>query len=152
MPQYLTTEKYEELKKKVQTMKNAGRAEVAARLKAAKALGDLTENADYQEAREEQSTLERQIRDLEEVLRGSKIIARSDSPSEVEVGSTVALVKDDTEHTSFTIVGSREARPHEGLISNESPIGALLLGKRVGDVVQHKTKNGVVKYAITAIR
>lgn len=150
MSQYLTKERYEELKKQLLDLKNRGREEVAARLRHAKSFGDLSENSDYQEARDAQAALERRIRELEELIRTSRIILGTESKDEVRVGSRVVLQKDGKEIV-YTIVGSNEASPLEGLISNESPIGKALLRKKVGGVAEVHTPKGVVKYEIIKI-
>ena len=148
--QYLTKDRYELLKKELEALKSSGRLEVAARLKQAKELGDLSENADYQEAREAQSTLERKIREMEEIVRQSVIIEKNAGGSVVKIGSTVN-VKKGKEVIKYTIVGSNEARPAEGLISNVSPIGKAILGKSAGEIAQIETPKGAVKYEILEI-
>ena len=148
--QYLTKDRYELLKKELEALKSSGRLEVAARLKQAKELGDLSENADYQEAREAQSTLERKIREMEEIVRQSVIIEKNAGGSVVKIGSTVN-VKKGKEEIKYTIVGSNEARPAEGFISNASPIGKAILGKSAGEVAQIETPKGAVKYEILEI-
>ena len=150
MTQYLTKQKYEELVQEIKELKSTKRQEVADRLKAAKALGDLSENADYQEAREQQSTLERRIVDLEEVIRQAQIIEKEEGCDEVAVGCKVKLKKG-SEEIEYTIVGSQEAKPLEGLISNQSPLGQILLGKKVGETVKNQTRAGEVKYKILSI-
>lgn len=148
--QYLTKDRHELLKKELEELKSGGRLEVAARLKQAKELGDLSENADYQEAREAQSMLERKIQEMEEVIRQSVIIEKNAGGSVVKVGSTIT-VKKGKEVVKYTIVGSNEARPAEGLVSNASPMGKALLGKSVGETVQIETPKGAVKYEILEI-
>jgi len=151
MKQYLTKEKYSELVKQIEEFKTKGRREVAARLRQAKSLGDLSENADYQEARDQQSTLERRIHELEEVMRHSEVIAKKDGDAKtVEVGSKVRL-KRGKDEMEFMIVGSHEAKPSDGLISNESPIGKALLGKKVKEKVVHETPRGKITYVILSI-
>ena len=148
--QYLTKDRHELLKKELEGLKSTGRLEVAARLKQAKELGDLSENADYQEAREAQSTLERKIREMEEIIRQSIIIEKNAGGSVVKIGSTIT-VKKDKEVVKYTIVGSNEARPAEGFISNASPMGKVLLGKSIGETAQIETPKGAVKYEILEI-
>ncbi len=150
MSQYLTKERYEELKKILEDLKNNGREEVAARLRHAKSFGDLSENSEYQEARDAQAALERRIRELEELVRTSKIIEGGDPGGVVGVGSKVTLRKDGKEIV-YTIVGSNEASPLSGRISNESPIGKALLGKRSGDMAEVATPKGKAKYEIIGI-
>jgi len=148
--QYLTQERLEELKKQLQHLKTTRRAEVAERLKRAKELGDLSENSEYTEAREEQSQLENQIFEVEEMLRNAEIIEKSVIGDTVRVGATVMVSKNNKE-AKFTIVGSNEANPASGFISNESPLGQALVGKKVGDEVKVKTPAGEVFYKILKV-
>jgi transcription elongation factor GreA len=149
---YLTSERYEELKKELDDLKTAGRQKVAKRLRQAKELGDLSENVEYQEAREEQRRIEQRIGQLEEIIRNAVIIKKSDKPQTVRIGSVVKVKKaGGAEVNAFSIVGSNEAQPFEGRISNESPIGRGLLGRKVGETVRIKTPNGEVEYHILDI-
>ena len=148
--QYLTQERLEELKKQLQHLKTTRRAEVADRLKRAKELGDLSENSEYTEAREEQSQLENQIFEIEEMLRNAAIIEKGASGSTVRVGATVTVSKNDKE-AKFTIVGSNEADPAKGFISNESPLGQALNGKKIGDEVKVKAPSGEITYKILRV-
>ncbi len=147
---YLTKDRYEELQKELDELKTVGRGEVADRLKHAKELGDLSENSEYQEAREEQSRLEQKINQLEELLRHSSIIKKSNGIDSVRIGSKVKVQKN-KETTMYTIVGSNEADPSNGFISNESPIGRSLLGKKVGDTSTFVSPKGEVSCRILAI-
>lgn len=147
---YLTKARRDAIAVEVAQLKTEGRKAVAERLKQAKDLGDLSENSEYQEAREEQSRLEARINELEEILRNSAIIKKENGGVTVRIGS-VAKVKKGAHIVSYTIVGSNEAKPLQGLISNESPIGHALLGKKAGDVVSVNTPNGIVKYEIIEV-
>lgn len=147
---YLTKARRDAIAVEVAQLKTEGRKAVAERLKQAKDLGDLSENSEYQEAREEQSRLEAHINELEDILRNSAIIKKENGGGTVHIGS-VAKVKKGTHIASYTIVGSNEAKPLQGLISNESPIGHALLGKKAGDVVSVNTPNGIVKYEIIEV-
>ncbi len=147
---YLSREKYEEIGRELETLKTEGRHAIAERLKAAKDLGDLSENSDYQETRDEQARLEARIAALEETLRRSEIIHRPGSTTTVKVGTKVK-VKKDRKTEEYTIVGSNEADPSRGFISNESPIGHALLGKRAGDVATIATPKGEVKLHVVSI-
>jgi transcription elongation factor GreA len=147
---YLTQERYNEISAELVELKGNGRQAVADRLKQAKELGDLSENFDYQEAREDQGRLEQRINELEEVLRSSVIIKKSASTLTVRIGSKVQVEKNGG-IVNYTIVGSNEAKPAEGFISNESPIGRGILGKKVGDVLKIKAPKGEVTYRILAI-
>jgi len=147
---YLTPERFEELKAELVGLKTRKRIEVAERLKRAKELGDLSENSEYIEAREEQGQVEGRIFELEEMIKNAVLIERGKSDSEVKIGSTVRAVKDGQEF-KFTIIGSSEARPEEGLISNESPLGRAFLGKHVGDEATANAPAGEIKYKIIAV-
>lgn len=147
---YLSPERQREITEELESLRTSGRKDVAERLKAAKELGDLSENSDYHEAREEQARLETRIAELEEILRHAVIVRRSESVGTVRVGSNVK-VKKNGEKLGYTIVGSSESRPAEGLISNESPVGQALLGKKPGDSVKVRTPGGEVVYEILSI-
>lgn len=147
---YLTKDRYEEIAEELKQLKTEGRRAVAERLKQAKDLGDLSENFDYQTAREEQSKLEQRINQLEDLLRTSSIIAKTPSGGVVRVGARVVVDRAGTSMT-FTITGSSEARPGDGLISNESPIGKALLGRKAGDEVAVMTPRGEARYRIVSV-
>lgn len=147
---YLSKERFEELKKELEVLRSKKRLEVAERLKQAKEFGDLTENSEYIEAREEQNWLENRIFELEEILKKAVIIKKPSSLSEVEVGCTVT-VKKGSQVFRYTIVGSDEASPKEGKISNESPLGRAFLNRKIGDVVMVSTPAGEAEYQITKI-
>lgn len=154
MTYYLTPERFEELKKELETLKGDKRADVAERLKRAKEFGDLSENSEYVEAREEQSWVEARIYELEEMLKQATMIQKGKGGDEVAIGSTVTAdrIKDKVkEEKTFMIVGSDESKPEENKISNESPLGAAFLGKKVGDTLELKAPNGSVTYKITRI-
>ena len=150
MTYYLTPERLEELKKEVEVLKNVKRIEVSERLRRAKEFGDLSENSEYVEAREEQESVETRIYELEDMLKHATLIKKGDGGSEVRIGSSVTVEKDKKEKT-YTIVGSEESRPEENKISNESPLGAAFLEKKVGDSVSVSTPSGQVVYKITRI-
>ncbi len=146
---YLTRERHDELTAELAKLKSEGRRDVADRLKQAKELGDLSENSEYQEARDEQNRLEQRVAHLENLLRTSSIIKKTTAQI-VGLGGKVKLKKN-REIVSYTIVGSNEARPADGFISNESPIGHGLIGKKIGDVLKVKTLNGEIIYEILNI-
>jgi len=154
MTQYITPEAYQKLKKELEELKTVKRQEIAQRIKEAKDLGDLSENASYQEAKEAQSKLESQILELESYLKTVSLIHHPKTNNDlVEVGSTV-LVQSLTPpraRKTFIITGSLEANPLEGKISNESPLGKAFLKKKKGEVVVVKTPKGEVKYKILKI-
>ena len=147
----MSQERYDEIVRELGSLKTEGRQHVAERLKQSKELGDLSENSDYQEAREEQSRLEQRIQELEELLRQSVIIKRSNGTVSVRVGSHIRLEKGGKDEVAFTIVGSDEAKPADGRISNESPLGKALIGKKTGDSVEVETPRGMVHYVILGI-
>lgn len=147
---YLTEERYRDLTQELQELKNHGRRNVAERLKRAKEFGDLSENSEYQEAREEQTYLERRIQGLEGILRVSEIIKNDGGNAVVSVGSKVTLQKEG-KNVSYTIVGSNEARPSEGYVSNESPIGKAVLGLKPGDKIQIQTPKGKSEYFVVSV-
>lgn len=150
MDYYLTPERLAELKQELNELKTAKRAEVAERLKRAKELGDLSENSEYFEAREEQGQVEAHIAELEEIVKNATLISKTHQKGIVQMGSTVVISKGG-KNTTFSIVGSNEAKPEEGKISNESPIGKALYGKKINDEVKVKTPSGEVSYKIVSI-
>ena len=147
---YLTKERLEQIKQELEDLKTNARIRVAERLKRAKEFGDLSENAEYTEAKEEQEQVERRIFELEEMVKNASIITQGGTREEVQIGSTITLQKGKTT-MKYMIVGSNEARPEDGRISNESPVGKELLGKKVGDTVKAKTPSGEVQYTVVAI-
>ncbi len=151
MAEYISAEGLEKLKEELHNLKTARRQDIAARLEHAKSLGDLSENAEYQETKEEQSLLERQIIELEEMIRNAVVI-KSERPLDiVSVGSTVVVDAGRGPET-YKIVGSEEAKPVEGKISNESPLGKAFLNRRIGNTVEVKTPGGTIEYKILEIK
>ena len=146
----LTLEGLEKLKKELEILVNQRRKEVIERIQEAVAHGDLSENADYAQAKEEQAFIEGRIQELEEIIKNAEIIRSNGDRGVVSVGSTVKLHANGQEK-NYTIVGSNEARPAEGFISNASPIGKAILGKSAGEVAQIETPKGAVKYEILEI-
>jgi transcription elongation factor GreA len=151
-PQYLTQEGYEKLKAELEDLINVQRPELATKLKDAIAMGDLKENADYHDAKERQAFLEGRIRQLEGLLKNATIIDEEDMPDGVVVvGRTVTVQEEDFDPETFRIVGAAEANPMDGLISNESPLGQALLGKKEGQKVKVMTDAGEFTYKIKAV-
>lgn len=148
--QYVTKEKLEELKQELADLKGRKRIEVGERLKRAKELGDLSENSEYFEAREEQAQVETRIGELEDMIKTAEIIEKSSSTANVSIGSTVEVEKGG-QKMKLTIVGSNEANPDGGFISNESPLGRAFLGKKAGDKVTVSVPKGKVEYLILSI-
>lgn len=147
---YLTKERLEELKAELNEFKTKIRAEVAERLKKAKEMGDLSENAEYAEAKDEQSRVEMRIAELENIIKNASIIQKTANKDKVQMGSLVGVSKDG-KISKFTVVGSNEAKPEEGRISNESPLGAAFFGKKTGEEIKVKTPSGEVSYKIVSI-
>ncbi len=148
---YLSPEGIENLKKELQELKTAKRQEIAKRLQEAKELGDLSENAAYFEAKESQSLNETRIAELEDLLKNAVIIKAAGDENVVRIGSTIVVKSSGNGTEVFTIVGSAEAKPMEGKISNESPLGRTFLNKKIGEEVEVKTPGGLVKYKIIKI-
>lgn len=148
---YISRTGLEELKRELQELKTVRRHEVAQRLAEATELGDLSENSEYLAAREAQDALERRIAELEDAVKAGVVIEDEFGIAGViRVGSTVR-VRENGAEVSYTIVGSREARPQEGKISNESPLGQALLGKQAGDTVGVQTPTGTKTYAVISV-
>ncbi|MBI4993429.1 transcription elongation factor GreA [Candidatus Wolfebacteria bacterium] len=147
---YLTKERVEELKVELNRLKKEGRSEIAAKLKRAKEYGDLSENAEYSEAKDEQARVETRIFELENILRNVSIIKKTSGRDNVSIGATIE-VKKGSRVIKYTIVGSNEAKPEANLISNESPLGKAFLGKKKGDSVEVQTPSGKVEYKIMKI-
>ena len=147
---YFSPEKYEELKKELVELSTIKRREVAERLDYAKSLGDLSENAEYHAAREDQSELESRIAALEVMLKDSEIIKEKHG-STVEVGSTLTVRKKDGKEEKYTIVGAEEVDMANRRISFQSPLGSSLLGKKEGNSVAVDTPRGKMEYTIVSI-
>ena len=147
----VTKEGLEKMKKELDELRSTKRAEIAQRLKAAIAMGDLSENSEYDEAKNTQAFLEGRILQLEQQIRTAQVIEKA-AKGRVDVGSTV-LIEDMEEHLQekVTIVGSTESNPFEGRISNESPVGRALMGAKAGDIVEAEAPNGVLKYKVISI-
>lgn len=149
----VTRDGFERLKEELQTLKEVRRPEIVAAVAEARSHGDLRENAAYDAARQDQAMNEKRIADLENLLRNAEIVEDGDgnrSTDEVGIGNTV-VVDFDGDEERFTIVGAIEAKPIEGLISNESPIGRALIGKKVGDRAVVATPGGQTSFTIKAI-
>src|SRR4030088_2960646 len=146
----LTPEGLTNLKSELEHLSTARRREVAARIKEAREFGDISENAEYDDAKNEQAMLEARIASLEEKLRSATVIDQSDLGTDlVRVGSVVHVKDDRGKSTRYTIVGSAEASPSEAKLSNESPVGKALLGRKRGDEVVITTPKGERRLKIT---
>lgn len=145
---YITEEKKKSLEKELKDLEGPKRREVLENLAYAKSLGDLSENAEYHQTREDQGKLEERIARIEKILQSSKIVSGGGGDI-IEVGSKVVVIKEgENKERSFQIVGGEEADMLHGKISNRSPFGEALLRKKKGDNVTFKTPNGVANYKI----
>lgn len=152
-PIFLTPEGRAKLEAELEQLKTVRRAQVAERIHAAKEEGDITENSAYDEAKNEQAFVEGRILTLEQMLKNAVMINETRASDSVGIGSYVTVVeRGRRDDEMYQIVGSAEADPTRGRISNESPVGRALLGKRVGDEVQVKIPDGVRHLKITEIR
>ena len=150
---YLTAEGAERLRVELARLKGPERETMAKRLRAAIQQGDLSENADYHKAKEDQAFLEGRIMELEYLLQNAIIVEERDGEREVvEVGAQVIVQEEDFSPETFFLVGAKEADPKNGRISNESPIGRALIGKRAGEVVVAETPGGQVRLKILEIK
>ena len=149
-PVYLTAEGLEKLKAELHHLVTVERPRVAARIHDAKQDGDITENAEYEDAKQEQSFLEGRILTLESQIKNAEVIEHHNGSDRVGIGSRVRIRSDEGEE-EFTIVGSAEASPREGRISNESPVGVALMGRRSGETVTVQAPAGPVAYVVVAV-
>ena len=147
----LTAEGYLALEEELNDLKNNKRPAVIKALKEARAQGDLSENADYDAARNDQAQIEGRIKELEYKLEHSEIIDNSKSKGIVNLGSTVTIAYDDGEEEEYMIVGSMEADPFNNKISNESPIGKAVIGHKATDEVEVESPNGSYTVKIVSI-
>ncbi len=152
----VTKDGLKKLKDELHELKTVRRQEVAQRLKEAISYGDLSENSEYEEAKNEQAFVEGRILELEQKIKNAKIIVekKSDTRSkEIDIGSTVTLINktENDDQEKYTIVGSTEADPLDQKISNESPIGKSLLGKHKGDTVEIHSPSGIIRYEIVQV-
>ena len=152
MPEeYISQEKFEELTKELDELRTVKRREVATQLEYARSLGDLSENAEYQEARELQAAVEERIGKLESILKSAKIV-KAKKTDGVSMGSSVTVQKVGDEEThSYLIVGAEEADMLKRMISYHSPLGGALLGKKKGDEFSFSTPRGMMKYKILKV-
>ena len=149
--QYISEDGLAKLRTELEELVNVRRGEIAQRIHDAKEHGDLAENAEYEDAKNEQAFVEGQIQRLEALVKNATIIDGTHGTDHVQIGSTVKVDGSDGKET-FTIVGSTEASPREGRISNESPVGRALLGRKKGDKVVVRVPAGDFSYTIVTIR
>ncbi len=150
-PTYLTPEGEARLKAELEELKGPRRIELAKRLRSAIQMGDLSENADYHKAKEDQGFLEGRIQEIEYLLRNAVIIEKNTNKDIVSVGSHVTIQEADYPPETYHVVGAKEADPRKGKISNESPIGRAIIDHRVGETVQVETPGGKIKFKIVKI-
>jgi len=150
----LTKKGLEKIEQELEELKTVRRKEVAERIKHALAFGDISENSEYDEAKNEQAQLEERIAKLEATLRKARVVDESEITNDVVSIGSIVKVRDleFDEVVEYTIVGSTEADPYELKISNESPVGKALLGRKVGEVIEILIPDGVTKYEILDIR
>ena len=147
---YLTPEGAAKLREELKELTGPRREELSRRLRSAIQMGDLSENADYHKAKEDQAFLEGRIQEIEAVLRTAVIVEKTHGDV-VGVGSTVTVQEEDFDPETYYVVGAKEADPRNGKISNESPIGRALMDHKVGDVVEAETPGGKLKFKILKV-
>lgn len=149
---FITKEGLESLQKEINHLKSVRRKEIAERIQEAKELGDLSENAEYSEAKEEQAFVEGKIQEIEHLLRHVTVIKKNQlSHEKVGIGSTVKVESGAGKEFTYTIVGANEANPSKGFISNESPIGKAFLDHKVGEKINVPTPRGFIEYTILRV-
>ena len=152
MTHFLTLEGKKQLEEKLNYYKSVKRIEVSKKIAVAREFGDLSENAEYDAAKEEQGQIEAEIHQMEDVLLDCQIIESKAVEGEVGIGSTVKVYDEEfDEELSLTILGSTESNPANGIISNNSPLGSALIGKKVGDKVKVKSEAGEIVYKILEV-
>lgn len=149
----LSKEYLEKLEDELEYLKTKRRPEIAEKIRVARSFGDLSENADYDEAKNEQGEVEFRIAKVEDMIRHAITFEENKNAEEVGVGNTVVIYDEEfDEDMEYKIVGTAESNPLEGFISNESPVGAALLGKKINDRVEVTTPNGKIFYVIKNIK
>jgi len=147
---YLTPEGEARLRLELAELTGSRREELAKRLRSAIQMGDLSENADYHKAKEDQAFLEGRIMEIESILRTATIVEKTQS-DEVTIGSHVTIQEEGFDPETFYVVGAKEADPRNGKISNESPFGIALMGHKSGDIVEAETPGGRIKLKILKV-
>lgn len=150
-PSYLTAEGEAKLQAELVELKGPRRDELSQRLRAAIQMGDLSENADYHQAKEDQGFLEGRIQEIESILRNVVIIEKSANIDVVSIGDHVTIQEQGYDPETYHVVGAKEADPRNGRISNESPIGRAIMEHKVGDIVEADTPGGRMKFKILKI-
>lgn len=149
--QYLTQEKKNELEEELKELKEEKVVSLAKRIDEARQMGDLSENAEYHQAREELAWAQSRVKQIEYILDNAQIITGEDTGNIVNLGSIIT-VKGPNGEKEYTIVGAQEADPMSGKISNESPLGSAFMGKKKGDRVEVKLPTGIQEYKITSVK
>ncbi len=153
MTHFLTAEGKKQLEEKLNYYKSTRRLEASEKIAVAREFGDLSENSEYDSAKEEQAKIEAEIREMEDILLNCQIIDSAKTEGEVSIGSTVIVYDEEfDEKLELKILGSTESNPSKGIISNNSPLGAALLGKKVGERVTVKMETGDIVYKILEVR
>lgn len=147
---YVTPEGFKKIQEELKELKTVKRLEISQRIETAKELGDLSENAEYAEAKDQQAFMEGRILELESLLQGAMVVTEHSGQGFITVGSVVHVLKDGVADT-YTIVGTNESDPLQKKVSNESPIGQILLGKKKGDVVDLNLKKGMSRITIVEV-
>ena len=154
-PVFLTAEGKAKLEAELDHLQTVRRQEVAQRIRAAKEGGDITDNADYDDAKMEQAFVEGRIMTVEALLKNATIIDTAPQPvgstNGIHLGTRVTVMDSEDIEDTYLIVGSAEARPAEGRISNESPLGRTIMGKRIGDEVSVATPSGIIRYRVLKV-
>ena len=150
-PKYLTAEGISRIKAELEELKGPRRHDLARRLRSAIQMGDLSENADYHKAKEDQAFLEGRIQELQYIVGSAVVIEKNVATDKVNIGSRVTIQEEDFPHETYHMVGPKEADPRNGKISHESPIGRALMDHRVGDSVEVETPGGKILFKIIKI-
>ncbi|HMM48205.1 MAG TPA: transcription elongation factor GreA [Miltoncostaeaceae bacterium] len=149
----LTEEGHAKLREEIEYLSNVKRREVAERIKEAREFGDISENSEYDDAKNEQAQVEQRIQQLEQRLRNARVVATDDLPKDVVSIGTRVTLRDTTsgKNREYAIVGSAEANPREGRLSNESPVGKALMGRKKGETVTIPAPRGALEYEIVKV-
>ncbi|HLP43771.1 MAG TPA: transcription elongation factor GreA [Candidatus Nanoarchaeia archaeon] len=150
--EYLTQEKYNELKAELDQLVHVKRKEIAEHLEYAKSLGDLSENAEYHEARDDQANIEDRIAKIESILKSAIIMTSSHDTNSVNIGSVVVVQKEGGDEKTYTLVGSEESDMAAGKMSVKSPLGRALIGKKKKDAFTIQTPSGAINYRVIDIK
>ena len=153
MTHFLTAEGKKQLEEKLNNYKATRRGEASEKIAIAREFGDLSENSEYDAAKEEQAQIEAEIREMEDILLNCKIIDKPTNEGEVSIGSTVTVYDEEfDENLVLQILGSTESNPAKGIISNNSPVGSALIGKKIGERVTIKLDSGDITYKIVDVK